>query len=903
MDPERWRVTRELFEAAVDLPPTEWEPLLSTMTADAALRGEVLAMLEADARASGATAWLDRAPALVADFAQQAAASRLGQRYGAWRTVSVLGEGGMGTVYLAERIAGGFTQRAALKLVRSGGVQADLLARLAQERQLLAGLAHPGIASLLDGGAGADGEPFLALEYVEGVDLRRHCDEAALDIGARLRLFLAVCDAVAHAHVHLIVHRDIKPANILVTPQGQVKLLDFGVAKLLDPALPGETTVARHRVFTPEYAAPEQIAGDVTTTAVDVYSLGVVLFELLAGQRSPGAVGAGAGPAADSMQGYPSARPSSQVTSRRTAGDADAIARTRGSTPRELRRMLRGDLDAIVLRALRSRPQDRYASVRLLADDVLAFLERRPVSARRGTRRYLAARFIQRHHGAVGFAAFALVALLVGFGAALWQAQLAQSEAATSREALAFMQGMFELADPEAARGREVTARELLDNGSRRIRNALADQPEARRALLQAIGDAHLGLGLDAEALPLFDEAMQLAESRGDTDAFDEALLSRASALHGLGRFQQVLDELLPARESARGGRVLQAALDFRIGRAAQALGQLERAELHHARALDVRESLFGLADPSTQEVIAALVSVHEQQGRRDVSLPLAQRGVAAFGPPFADHDFVRAGALSALAMVLTNSGQLDAAEALRREALAIYLHVYGADHSVTVSETNNLASVLFARRRYQDVLPVYEEVLRARRELHAAGHPKIATAANNLSVTRQLTGDAAGALLLAEEALEIRSAVYGRVHTGTAMSLFASGAALIDLGRLDEAEARFEETLRIYETLHGPSSTQSASSHNSLLRIQLARGVPPDCAHGERAVQLTDAEAPAPGLRQLSTLALHLACRHRRGDRSVAGRLAATVDDYRAAARPDDPYLPMLEALLRQAR
>jgi eukaryotic-like serine/threonine-protein kinase len=902
MDPERWRVTRELFEAAVDLPPMEWKPLLSTMTADAALRAEVLAMLEADARTSGATAWLDRAPALVADFAQQAASSRLGQRYGAWRTVSILGEGGMGTVYLAERISGGFTQRAALKLVRSGGAQSDLLARLAQERQLLAGLAHPGIAALLDGGAGADGEPFLALEYVDGVDLRRHCDEAALDIGARLRLFLAVCDAVVHAHAHLIVHRDIKPANILVTPQGQVKLLDFGVAKLLDPALPGETTVARQRVFTPEYAAPEQIAGDVTTTAVDVYALGVVLFELLAGERPP-AVEGNRAPGTDSDHGHVSARPSSRVTSRRTAGDADAIARSRGSTPRDLRRMLRGDLDAIVLRALRQRPQDRYASVRLLADDVLAFLERRPVSARRGTRRYLAARFIQRHRGAVGFGALALVALLGGLGAALWQARLAQSEAATAREALAFMQGMFELADPEAARGREVTARELLDNGSRQIRNALADQPEARGALLQAIGGAHLGLGLDAEALPLFDEAMQLAESRGDTDAFDEALLSRASALHGLGRFQQVLDELLPARESARGGRVSQAALDFRIGRAAQALGQLERAELHHARALAVRESLFGLAHPSTQEVIAALVSVHELQGRRDVSLPLAQRGVAAFGPPFADDDFVRAGALSALAMVLTNSGQLDAAEALRREALAIYLLVYGADHSVTVSETNNLASVLFARRRYQDVLPVYEEVLRARRELHAAGHPKIATAANNLSVTRQLTGDAAGALLLAEEALEIRSAVYGRVHTGTAMSLFASGAALVDLGRLDEAEARFEETLRIYETLHGPSNSQSASSHNSLLRIQLARGVPPDCAHGERAVQLTDAEAPAPGLRQLSTLALHLACRHRRGDRSVAGRLAATVEDYRAAARPDDPYLPMLEGLLPQAR
>jgi serine/threonine-protein kinase len=916
MNPEHWQCMRELFEAAVELPPSDWPAYLQRASADPGVRAEVLEMLQADARGSAESGLLERAPDLLGDYTRQAAQARLGERFGAWRLLRVLGEGGMGTVYLAERVDGGFAQQAALKLVRSGLDQADVVARLQSERQILAGLEHPNIARLLDGGAGARGEPFLAMEYVQGSDLGSYCDARALDIPARLRLILTVCEAVAYAHARLVVHCDLKPANVLVSAAGEVKLLDFGIARLVEPGDSRVATLARLRLYTPDYAAPEQISGALTTTAVDVYALGVILFELLCGQRPYATRGLSLAQIEQQVLQREPGRPSARVSGRgetrgaeESAAGAAAeaqrqrLALLRASTPKQLRRQLRGDLDAIVLKALRKPPQERFASVQLLADDIRAYLQQRPVAARRGSLRYTLGRFVQRHALAVGLAAFASLALVFGLAAALWQADAARREAATAREALAFMQQLFALADPEAARGREVSARELLESGSQRIRTALVDQPDARRVLLQAMAEAHVGLGLYAEALPLLDEAMLAPGAAEDVDGAHRLQLAQAAALQGLGRYRQVLDRLGPLRAAATldsdRERLRAAGLDYALGRAAQALGQRELALAHHLAALDVRERVLGLGAAETQQVASALVALYQLDRRQEESLALAERSLAALGPASVADVLLRANALSALAMVQTNRGELGTAEVLRREALASFRQIYRDDHPTTTVALNNLASVLFAQRRYGAALSLFEQVLRQRRQLHAPGHPSIAMAANNLANALLATGEPARALTLGQESLEIRRAAFGATHSATALSIIGVGAALLELGRLDQAQEHFEEALQVFAALHGPDNVQSVSSYNNLARIQLARAaVPADCAYSAEAVRRLQADPPGDQPPKLYALALHQSCQVRRGDLSALPRLQALVADYRAQVAADDPYIEVLQAL-----
>jgi len=908
MNPQQWRVALELFEASVDLPRASWTDWLESRCPDKFVRAQVRAMLEADALSRAATGVFNQVPDLLSDYTRSAAQARFGERFGAWRIECLLGEGGMGTVYLAARVEGGFIQRAALKLVRSGFVQAEILSRLSSERQILASLDHPNIARLLDGGAAASGEPFLAMEYVEGLHLSTHCDAQSLSVTDRLRLFLKVCAAVSYAHARLVVHRDLKPANVLVSVEGEVKLLDFGIAKLIEPGASGTMTAAQQRLYTPHYAAPEQILGEVTTTAVDVHALGVILFELLTGQHPYQTGGLTQAGIEQLVLGGTPGRPSTVVTGRGgTIAESDEhcelLAQRRASTPPQLRRLLRGDLDAIVLKSMRRLPTERYASVQLLADDIEAFLERRPVSARRGNLRYTVMRFGQRHAWAIGFASLAVFALVLGLGVALWQAQAARREAAISVAALSFMQELFTSANPEALRGPETSARELLEIGSRRIRSALLEQPEARSVLLGAMGEAHLGLGLYADALPLLDEALQSSPPLAQDPMSERLLLARAATLFGLGRFQQVLDELNPLRAGtdARAEPMRAAGLDFHIGRAAQALGQMSVAENHLLAALKANEARLGMADHRTQEVAVSLASLYELDSRHDLSRQLAQRAVDALGA--AADDILRANALSALAMVETNVGEIARAEALRKEILAISREIYGDEHPITIGAINNLAGVVFVQRRYRDALPMFDQVLSARRRLYAADHPKLAMAANNASSAHLLTGDAQGALMLAQEALAIRRVAFGNQHSATALSMTATASALLSLDRLDEAGALYNEALVTLAALFGPDNTQSVPSYNSLTRIALANGgIPKDCRNSQRAVSLVATSSAPDALPNLYANALLLACQSRRGEHADLSTLRKQVAAYRAKAPADDPFLPVLNGLLRPA-
>jgi serine/threonine-protein kinase len=417
---ERWARLSSEFERLCDLPPDERARQLAALSAvDAAFAAEVSAMLAADARTGGALA--GSALALAAPPADESTADgavRIGARLGAWRLIERLGAGGMGEVWVAERADGTFEQRVAMKLLKRGLETDALLARFALERRILARLTHPGIARLLDAGSSGDGRPYFVLERVEGRPITVWADERKLPVAARLRLMLQVADAVDFAHRNLVVHRDLKPSNVFVTDAGEVKLLDFGVAKILETEGDGAKTELEGRALTPQYAAPEQLRGEPVTTATDVYALGVMLYELLTGRLPHQRRRASLAELAAQVEHETVERPSSAAR----RGEAGAGP---GADRERVARELAGDLDTLALKALAREPERRYPSAAALTDDLRRYLDGRPIAARPDTVGYRLGKLVRRHRLAFAAAAAALLALVAGLAAALWQADRA----------------------------------------------------------------------------------------------------------------------------------------------------------------------------------------------------------------------------------------------------------------------------------------------------------------------------------------------------------------------------------------------------------------------------------------------------------------------------------------------
>ena len=499
VDPAAWPRIKALFEAALDLPTAERETLLQNAALDAASLRELRSLLmHHEAATHGQVFMAESAAQSLVDVALAGAASA-GQRLGAWEIVRPLGSGGMGEVFEARRADGSYEGRAAVKLLKRGMDSAAVLQRFALERQALARLSHPHIARLLDAGASNDGLPYFVLEYVDGVPI----DEAVrgLPLSQRLELFLQLADAVAHAHRNLLVHRDLKPGNVLVDSDGQVKLLDFGIAKALDPleSVDGKSTqqtIGGVRPFTPNYASPEQVRGEPVSTATDIYSLGVLLYQMLTGTRPTGRNATTPAEAARSVLEEAPTRPS-RLSPEQTP-DPQWLAH---------RRKLEGDLDNILLKALEKEPARRYAGVDALAADVRAHLRGYPVSARPARWGYLASRFVGRNQALVAAMALALLAVVGGAGAALWQARLAQDQRVLAErrfdEVRQFARSMLFDVDtalrdgPTAGREKLVATSLLyLDRLASELALERAGPSQADTALLRDVAEAYERVGL-----------------------------------------------------------------------------------------------------------------------------------------------------------------------------------------------------------------------------------------------------------------------------------------------------------------------------------------------------------------------------------------------------------------------
>ncbi len=482
LTPDRWRRVAAILDEVLELPPAEQAGYLELACGgDPGLRSDVEALLAADA-SSGEFLEVPAAEYLTSVFGAALPGAgggiAAGTRIGSFRVVRELAHGGMGEVYLAQRADGQFEQQVALKLVRSGMDSAEVHRRFLAERQILARLHHPHIAGLLDGGLTAEGRPWFAMEYIAGAQLKAWCDSRGMGIPERLRLFADVCEAVRYAHQSLVVHRDLKPSNILVTDDGEVKLLDFGIAKLLESGPDGDgrgdggaepATRTELRALTPEYAAPEQLRGEPVTTATDVYALGAILYELLTGRRP---------------HQFP----------RRSPAEIERIVCDIDPDPPRLG----GELDAILLRALQKEPARRYPSAEALLEDLRRWRDGLPVRARPDSALYRVRKFVRRHRLGVVAGGALVLSLIGGLAATLHQARAKTREAAKAREVTDFVVNLFQVADPAESRGREVSAGELLARGVRRVDSALGRQPEVQEELLGVLGRIHRELGLYA---------------------------------------------------------------------------------------------------------------------------------------------------------------------------------------------------------------------------------------------------------------------------------------------------------------------------------------------------------------------------------------------------------------------
>ncbi|QDH71537.1 serine/threonine-protein kinase [Marilutibacter alkalisoli] len=750
MDAERWQRLSPLLDALLELEPEARTRRLEELRGeDAALAGELEALVALEA---------EHGDFLSEPLVMPPAGVGSGSEVGPYRLDRLLGEGGMGQVWLASRADGLYQRRVALKLLRPGLTSHDLRLRFTREREILARLAHPHIARLLDAGISAEGLPYLALEYVDGTPITDYCRDNRIPLAQRLGMFLQVCEAASHAHANLIVHRDLKPSNILVTPAGEVRLLDFGIAKLLDSGLSEGAATAREqtgtgmRAFTLHYAAPEQIRGEPVTTMTDVYSLGVVLYELLTDRRPYRLKRHSDAEWEEAILTADPLRPSVGVL-RDTATARDRQAQRRHS------RVLAGDLDNIALKALAKRPEQRYPSVEALAQDIRRYRAGRPVLARPQKLGYRLHKFVARHRWALASALLATAALTAALALIAWQAQQAVAEAARAQAMQDFMVGLFENASGRS-RGEPMDLDQLLDDAVARGNQQLAREPRARAELLGVIARLHIGLGNYPQAQILLDQQAEIIGQTADipNSLQLEALTQRGRVLRLLGEPEACIEAMQPAqslvrREQARLPPQV-AAFHVQLGHCRHAVGERQGARQSFERALVVRRAIGG-DEAGTVEVLMdlAVLQADDNPAAALVAYELARTQLHdRVGPAHVLN--IRLG--RELAALQTAAGRFQPARETLRQALQVALDIHGPGHEETLGVRGQLAGLLFDTSRFDEAEIELREVHRLRRARLGPGHPELVSDHIRLGRLAWERDDLSTALAELREALQI---------------------------------------------------------------------------------------------------------------------------------------------------
>ena len=863
MDPERFRQIENLFHSALECDPARRSAFLdAACLSDSALRREVESLL-----ASYEKEGFTEAPAFAEALQildEREAPSLTGQQIGPYKVIREIGHGGMGTVYLASRADQAFEKQVAIKLIKRGHDTDDVIRRFHAERQILANLEHPNITRLLDGGSTQDGLPYFVMDYIQGEPLDEYCDARKLNLPARLKLFQQICSAVHYAHQNLVVHRDIKAGNILVTPDGIPRLLDFGIAKLLvsDPSSPDPTMTVVRRL-TPESASPEQVRGGTITTASDIYSLGVLLYKLLSG-RSPYHLG---GRRPEEIERAiceeTPERPSvaiDRVESINAPGalTPQSVSAARDTTPEKLRRSLQGDLDNIVLMALRKEPERRYSSVEQLSEDLRRHLEGLPVQAHPDTWRYRAGKFVRRRRATVAAAALIVISLLGGIAATSWQARVARSERDRARlqqakadRINAFLQDMLGFSDtrsgsPNIKKGHDATLADMLDVAGPRAEKELEDQPAVKAEMLRTIGRAYT-------IQPRFDLAERYLREALDTDLKvygpDDQETARTTYLLGValgskGDYAGAVDDF---RRAVAVYRKQPKDTNLQVADFAEALnsfgvvllrvyGQFQEAESAWSEVLAFAPRLTGKDRSQVASAENFLAALHSDRGEYREAESWGRKSVAEYRS-LGNERFQIAESEVNLGAILRTEGQYPEAEQLIQDGLAIYRQLLGEQHPSVAYAWVHLGTVHYLEGKYAEA---QEEATRAAKIYEATlpkGHGAVTSAHTLQGLVLNKTGHASQAEPILRDSLQTRLRVLPKGHYLTAITQGALGECLTLQKRYAEAEPLLQESYGVLKSVHGEHSPLTQESMRRLALLYNAWGKP------EKAVPYQTAE------------------------------------------------------------
>ena len=824
MEQKDWKTIQELFNTLLDQPPEMRRSYLEEATAgDVSLHDEVLSLLESYNDHSG---FLERPVIRITEgerYGEQE--EMIGLEIGAYTIIGRIGRGGMGSVWLAERTEKEFDQQVAIKIVKRGMDSEEIIRRFRSERQILASLQHPNIARLIDGGIARDGRPWLGMEYVEGgTPLNRYADDHQLTIDQRLDLFSIVCAAVSYAHRNLIVHRDLKMTNILVSTEGKVTLLDFGIAKILSGNDDEEITGLGQHLLTPDYASPEQIRGEPVTTSTDVYSLGVLLYELLNGSRPHRLNGLSTAEMVETIQRTPPLSPTT-TTGRYQGGKRASvadIARNRKTTPSRLARQLKGELETIVATAMQSDPRRRYQSVEQLADDIDRYHSGLPLRARRDSLPYLAGKFISRHRLGVGTAA-TLFTSITGFAVAMReqrnriveQSKQIGMERDRAEQIARFLKGLFSLNDPATARGEELTAREALDRGLERAEKELGDHPDLQVQILLMIGEVYLEMGLYDRAESIFRRSIQLAQQESLANS-PETL---ASTLHALGA-------TLTCRESNSEEAFDLFHQAFRIlrsigkddpksdpeGDLSHLLNDMGLILMRRGDATEA-EGLFSIANEVRRHIFPG-DHHHIAYTMSNLSLALQQQGSNRFSEAaellsqssdmlirlYGEHHPDSAMGLYNLGRLYERLGRTEEAEALHIKVLGIRQKIYTSHRNLGHSYVR-VGEILTNRGELEKAESHLQKALEMFRKIHGGDHPDVANALAGLGKYALKTGELDKAEELCRQAMEIVREQPSTMHVTTAGLHFLQASITYARGEGKEAEQGYRTVLQMLKS------------------------------------------------------------------------------------------------------
>jgi serine/threonine protein kinase len=754
---------------------------------------------------------------------------------GPYQLLQLIGEGGMGQVWLAEQQQP-VHRRVALKLIKVGMDTREVVARFESERQALALMDHPAIAKVFDAGSTPEGRPYFVMEYVDGLPIQQYCDRHRLTMRQRMELFIQVCEGVQHAHQKAIIHRDLKPSNILVTEvdgRPAPRIIDFGVAKATSQPVDAATMFTQFGapVGTIGYMSPEQAGsgGEDIDTRSDVYSLGVVLYELLVGALPLDVKKLATDEALRRLRDQDPPRPSTRL--RLLAGDSAVTAQNRSVDLPALTRQLKGDLDAIVLKALERDRRRRYASPSELATDVERYLRNEPVSAHVPSRAYRARKYIRRHRVGVGLAS-AVLLLLVGFAIAqAVELRAIRKERDRADRMTAFMTGMFKISDPSAARGNDIRVREVLDRASTQIVNGLEKEPADQAALMQVMGEVYHGLGLYPQSESLLRRALAIESRVSGPDKPDtlKSMNALAGVLDEESRYadaEKVARDEVERRTRARGPE------DRGTIDATRQLawilvdeGRYAQAEPVSRQAADMARRKLGPLDPitiSAERTMAVNLAYAGKLAEAEKAFRAVLQGdTATFGPD----DVQTLRAQSNLGAILLQEEKFPDGEKLFREVLPKSERVLGPDHPITLLTKGNLALALLDEQRYPESEKLFRETLAAKTRKLGAEHRSTLVTAGNLADVLLKEKKYAEAEPLVGQTFAIEKRTLGKDHTDTLMSMTVLGQILTQEGHYPEAEKMLREDYDDLLRVLGNDHQYTNQAAYSLAQLYAAEG------------------------------------------------------------------------------